>query len=53
MVAKQGVIEGIAKVGMFLMMGYGTFKDRNKGLDFIKCAAQRGDKVSIELLKRL
>lgn len=53
MAAKQGAIEGIGKVGRCLIMGYGTFKDRSKGIDFIKYAAQKGDKVSIELLKRL
>lgn len=53
MAARQGALQAIYKMGVCLITGYGTLKNKDKGLDFIKYAAKKGDKSSIELLKRL
>lgn len=50
---RQGSVMALGKLGLFLYIGYGTYKNKNKGLEFIKLAAQKGDENSLEILKHI
>ena len=53
MAAKQGSLKGISKLGYCLITGFGTYKDKNKGVEMLKFAAQKGDRNALEILKNI
>lgn len=53
MAAKQGSIKGISKLGYCLFTGYGTYKDKNRGVEMLKFAAQKGDRNALIILKSI
>lgn len=50
---RQGSVMALGKLGFFLYTGYGTYKDKTKGLEFMKLAAQKGDKNSKRILNNI
>ena len=53
MAAKQGSLKGITKLGYCLLTGFGTYKDKNRGVEMLKFAAQKGDRNALEILKNI
>lgn len=53
MAAKQGSLKGISKLGCCLLTGFGTYKDKNRGVEMLKFAAQKGDRNALEILNNL
>ncbi len=53
MAAKQGSLKGISKLGYCLLMGFGTYKDMNRGVEMLKFASQKGDQNALEILKNI
>ena len=53
MAAKQGSIKGISKLGYCLFTGYGTYKDKNRGVEMLRFAAQKGDRNALIILKSI
>ena len=51
--AKQGSLKGISTLGYCLLTGLGTYKDKARGVEMLKFAAQKGDQNALEILKKI